>query len=65
MNRLIMRSMQYSADVVNEVKEYTKYMDYYFSKEENIKKNEELYYAYINFTNQLKMKAKQRGIISE
>lgn len=63
--RKIISSLKYANDVVDAVKEYTDFMDIYFKKEENKEIHKELYMCYDNFIQQLKIKARQRGLIDE
>jgi len=61
--RLIKKSIEYSTEIVNEVKRYAEFMDKYFEDEKNIKEHYEIYMAYKSFDEQLRIKAQQKGLI--
>ena len=57
------RGLELSNECLELFKEYAIFMDRYFENDERIKEHYELYLAYENLTNNMKMKAKQKGFI--
>ena len=61
--RLLKKSIDYSTEAINILKEYCNFMDKYFENEENIEKHYEIYLGYIKMKNTLELKARQKGLL--
>lgn len=58
----LIKQIELQKEIIIELKEFVKFMDYYFSKEENIKAHYSIYLAYENMSNQIIRKANQKGL---
>lgn len=61
--QMFKKSIEYSTEALNIVKEYSIFMDKYFENESKREEHKEVWLAYNKMSNQLKEKAKKKGLM--